>query len=76
MTKPLDITTKQITIINLIFRFRFLDRLQIQKFLKHKDETRTNRWLKDLIEKEYLNYSLKQFLKAPREQGAFIIPEY
>ena len=60
MTKLPEITTKQKEIINLIARFRFLDRIQIQKFLNHKDEARINEWLKDLTEKEYLNRSYKK----------------
>jgi hypothetical protein len=57
MTTPRDITKKQETIISLLFRFRFLDRTQIQKFLNHKDEARINDWLKDLTEKEYIDRS-------------------
>lgn len=57
MTKPRAITKKQTTIISLLFCFRFLDRVQIQKFLKHKDEARINNWLKDLTEKDYISRS-------------------
>jgi hypothetical protein len=53
MTKLPTITKKQESIISLIFRFRFLDRIQIQKILKHKDYKTINDWLKDLTEKEY-----------------------
>ncbi len=64
MTKQQTITKKQETIISLLFRFRFLDRAQIQKFLNHKDEARINEWLKDLTEKEYINRSfIRKFLK-------------
>ena len=49
-----DITPKQQEIITLIPRFRFLNRNNIQSFLKHKDKKRINSWLKDLTEKEYL----------------------
>jgi hypothetical protein len=55
MTKLPTITSKQESIISLIFRFRFLDRTQIQKFLKHKDYKTINEWLKDLTEKEYIS---------------------
>ncbi|MEI7690272.1 MAG: replication-relaxation family protein [bacterium] len=57
MTNLPKITSKQREIINLIARFRFLDRIQIQKFLNHKDGARINEWLKDLTEKEYLTRS-------------------
>ena len=54
MTLP-KITNKQTEILTLIYQFRFLNRTQIQQFLKHKDHRRINTWLKDLTEKEYLN---------------------
>jgi hypothetical protein len=53
MTLP-KITNKQIEILNLIYKYRFLNRIQIQAFLNHKDHRRINSWLKDLNEKEYL----------------------
>jgi len=59
MTKLPKITNKQREIINLIFRFRFLNRIQIQKFLNHKDHKTINNWLKDLKEKEYLERTFK-----------------
>ncbi|MFA7253333.1 MAG: replication-relaxation family protein [Patescibacteria group bacterium] len=48
------ITTKQEEILTLIYKYKFLNRIQIQSFLKHKDHRRINSWLKDLSEKEYL----------------------
>lgn len=51
---PLTITTKQEEIITLIYKYKFLNRIQIQSFLKHKDHRRINSWLKDLTEKQYL----------------------
>jgi len=53
MTLP-KITSKQIEILNLVYKYRFLNRIQIQAFLNHKDHRRINSWLKDLTEKEYL----------------------
>lgn len=49
------ITTKQEEILTLIYKYKFLNRIQIQKLLKHKDHRRINSWLKDLTEKQYLN---------------------
>ena len=54
MTKLPTITKKQESIITLIFRFRFLNRIQIQKLLNHKDYKTINDWLRDLTEKEYI----------------------
>lgn len=48
------ITPKQQEIPKLIYKFRFLNRLHIQKLLKHKYHKRINDWLNDLTKKHYL----------------------
>jgi len=48
------ITKKQEEILTLIYRFRFINRKQLQRYLKHKDARRINTWLKDLVNKKYL----------------------
>jgi len=55
------ITKKQKEIIDLVFKFRFINRHQIQKLFNHKDARRINTWLKDLVSKQYLGriYSTK-----------------
>ena len=50
------ITHKQTEILDLIYTHRFLNRIQIQAFLKHKDKKTINLWLKDLRQKEYINW--------------------
>ncbi len=64
MTLP-NITNKQQEIIKLIYQFRFINRIQIQKFLNHKDKKTINLWLKDLTQKDYLKriYDGKTFGK-------------
>lgn len=52
--KTNKITNKQQTILTLLFTFRFINSKQIQQLLNHKDHRRINSWLKDLVEKEYL----------------------
>ncbi len=47
-------TGKQIEIIDLVYKFRFINRTQIQKILNHKDPRRINAWLKELVEYKYL----------------------
>lgn len=47
------ITTKQKQILLLIYRFRFLNRIQIQTLLNNKDYKNINLWLKDLTAKNY-----------------------
>jgi hypothetical protein len=49
--KSVSLTSKQLEILILLYRFRFLDRYHIQRFLDHKQPRRTNSWLKDLTEK-------------------------
>lgn len=51
-----ELTGKQIEIIHLIYRYRFLSRIQIQHLLHHKDYRRVNAWLKDLRDKNYLEW--------------------
>ncbi|HUV43005.1 MAG TPA: replication-relaxation family protein [Patescibacteria group bacterium] len=54
-------TSKQIEILTLLYRFRFLNRHHLQKFLNHQNPGRINAWLKELTEKKYLGriYSRK-----------------
>ena len=49
-----EITTKQKEIIDLIYKFRFINRHQIQRLFNHKDARRINTWLRDLVDKQYL----------------------
>ena len=49
------ITNKQQEILLLLYQFRFLNRIQIQALLNHKDYKTINSWLKDLNQKEYIN---------------------
>ena len=54
-------TPKQLEILLLLYRFRFLNRIQIQQLLNHKDPRRINTWLKDLTERNIIGrkYSKK-----------------
>jgi len=54
-----NLTKKQLEILIYLYRFRFLNRSQIQKLLNHKKISRTNCWLKDLYNKKIIgrNYS-------------------
>ncbi len=47
-------TSKQDEILLLLYRFRFLNRIQIQQFLNHKSDTRVTHWLKDLTERNII----------------------
>jgi hypothetical protein len=50
------ITRKQQEILQLLYTHRFLTRIQIQTILKHKDKKTINLWLKDLRDKDYINW--------------------
>jgi hypothetical protein len=50
MTLP-PLTKKQLEILILIYRFRFIDRQQIQTILHHKNHRRIHAWLNDLVTK-------------------------
>ena len=56
-----NLTKKQLEILIYLYRFRFLNRSQIQKLLNHKKISRINLWLKDLYDKKIIgrNYSNK-----------------
>lgn len=48
------ITRKQLEILLLIYKFRFLDTKHFQTILGHKNPRRVQEWLKDLVEKKCL----------------------
>ncbi|MEK7152727.1 MAG: hypothetical protein AAB834_02165, partial [Patescibacteria group bacterium] len=57
MTQSLPtITTKQQALIRLSYRYRFLSRKQIQILMHHSDKRRISAWLKDLREKQYIDW--------------------
>lgn len=62
--KTQKITPKQLHILLLIYRYRFLDRTHIQRFLNHKDRKRINVWLKDLTDRNFIGRIYSTKLKA------------
>ncbi len=50
------LTVKQREILKLLYKYRFLNRIQIQAFLKHKDHKTINLWLKNLRENDYVEW--------------------
>jgi hypothetical protein len=48
------LTPKQQQILIHIYKYRFLNRIQIQTLMNHKDYRRINEWLSDLTEKQYI----------------------
>jgi hypothetical protein len=49
-------TKKQQELLKLLCKYRFLNRIQIQALMKHKDCKTINLWLKDLREKQYAEW--------------------
>ena len=47
-----NITPKQLEIILLLYKFRFIKKNQFKTLLKHKDIRHINSWLKDLNNKK------------------------
>ncbi len=56
MTELPKITKKQQEILRLLYNFRFLNRIQVQAFLGHKDPKTINLWLRDLRAKGYIEW--------------------
>ena len=56
MTELPRLTKKQQEILRLLYSFRFLNRIQIQAFLGHKDPKTINLWLRDLRAKGYVEW--------------------
>jgi hypothetical protein len=56
MTELPKLTKKQQEILKLLYRFRFLNRIQIQALMGHKDPKTINLWLRDLRAKGYVEW--------------------
>lgn len=67
----LKLTPKQFEILLLLYRYRFLDRTHIQRFLNHKDPRRINSWLKDLTGKNITGRKYSNKLKANTKPAVY-----
>ena len=56
MTELPKLTKKQQEILGLLYSFRFLNRIQIQALLRHKDPKTINLWLRDLRARGYVEW--------------------
>lgn len=54
--KLIPITAKQQDILKQLYRYRFLTRLQLQAIMGHTDKRRISAWLKDLRDKQYIDW--------------------
>lgn len=50
------LTKKQQEILTLLYKYRFLNRIQIQALLHHKNRKTINTWLQDMREKQYVEW--------------------
>lgn len=50
------ITNKQQALIRLIYRYRFIERKQLQILMGHTDKRRISAWLKELREKQFVDW--------------------
>jgi hypothetical protein len=62
------ITSRERELLDLVYSYRFMTRSQIQVFIGHTDKRRISAWLKNLREKEYLDwiYDPKDFYAKTR----------
>ena len=52
--KPPKLKDRQLEILMLLYRFRFLNRIQIQQLLNHKNHSLVIHWLNELTEQKYI----------------------
>ena len=69
----IHITPKQLQIVLLLYRFRFLNRIHIQTLLNHKDPKRINTWLKDLTEKNIIGRHYSNTLKENTKPAIYYL---
>jgi hypothetical protein len=65
------ITPKQLEILLLLYRFRFLDRIHLQQFLQHKSPRRINTWLKELTDKNIIGRKYSTSLKENTKPAVY-----
>lgn len=68
-----NITPKQLEILTLTYRFRFLNRYHIQTLLNHKDPRRIKSWLKDLNDKNILGRIYSSKLKENTKPAIYYL---
>lgn len=67
------VTKKQLEILLLLYRFRFLNRYHIQQFLNHKDPRRINAWLKDLTNRNIIGRKYFKTLKDNTKPAIYFL---
>lgn len=67
------VTKRQLDILILLYRFRFLNRIQIQTLLNHKNKRRINEWLKDLNSRNIVGRHYSTKLKENTKPAVYYI---
>lgn len=67
------ITPKQLQILLLLYRFRFLNRTQIQRLLNHKNHKRIIAWLNDLTSKNIIGRKYSNKLKENTKPAIYYL---
>lgn len=70
------LTTKQTEILKLLYAYRYLTRPQLQTLLNHKDKRRIISWLKDLRDKQYIDwkYNANDFITKTKPAIYYLSP--
>ena len=70
------LTTKQSEILKLLYTYRYLTRPQLQTLLNHKDKRRIISWLKDLRDKQYIDwkYNANDFIAKTQPAIYYLSP--
>ena len=70
------LTTKQSEILKLLYIYRYLTRPQLQTLLNHKDKRRIISWLKDLRDKQYIDwkYNADDFIAKTIPANYYLAP--
>lgn len=61
-TQTAKLKDRQLEILMLLYRFRFLNRIQIQKLLNHKNHTLVIHWLNELVKTKHIVSEFKRQL--------------
>lgn len=70
---PYYLIGKQAEIVDLVYKFRFMNRHQIQRALNHKGPRRINTWLKELTEKKFLGRIYSNKLLENTKPGIYYL---
>lgn len=72
MTLP-HITPKQQEILLYLYRFRFLNSVQIQKILHNKDRRNINMWLRELVANNYIGKKFENTLSDNAKPARYFL---